>query len=376
MKNVRLLWVAYGAPGTALASDAKAVLHDLQESNLNGSPVTVVGWDANSQRFVVKQSDGSSIKVRASTLRPAAYPVSLPDWANAESPFGPLPVDVALTAAHCLPARGIASLSSTCRALRVALWLRPEADPFWELILVRGFGRKAVEVAQRARPVTGVSLFRGARALRQLFRESFEVVRGGIQEQRGMEVVACPCMRELHDAGSAAQAVIRRCAGPQLEEAVSMLDTPLPEMAVRLVPGGSLAQRVAMTVTELPMDLWDELQGERESRISAIIGYLDRLHSGLLRAVRAAGFRTLAMPTLCTGGIGMPAHLVAIAAVKAAQRDFCEHPNDPIWVRVACYEIEHIPAFNMIKEEVLRNFFVPEEVDRNFMAVLSGDAGS
>ena len=50
---------------------------------------------------------------------------------------------------------------------------------------------------------------------------------------------------------------------------------------------------------------------------------------------RAAGYRSVSMPTLCTGGIGIPVQFVAVAAVRSVYWDFCAHPTAPLsrqWV--------------------------------------------
>eukprot|EP00401_Gymnodinium_catenatum_P033808 CAMPEP_0117593672 /NCGR_PEP_ID=MMETSP0784-20121206/72767_1 /TAXON_ID=39447 /ORGANISM="" /LENGTH=76 /DNA_ID=CAMNT_0005395629 /DNA_START=48 /DNA_END=275 /DNA_ORIENTATION=+ len=76
------------------------------------------------------------------------------------------------------------------------------------------------------------------------------------------------------------------------------------------------------------------------------------------------------MPTLCTGGMGIPAHIVAVAAVRAAHLDFIEHPTDPIRVRVACFDPRHMRAFLTIKDDVLQHFFRPDEAERTVRAPL------
>merc|ERR1712107_385013 len=98
-----------------------------------------------------------------------------------------------------------------------------------------------------------------------------------------------------------------------------------------------------------------------------IMGYLRTLHDNLVRAVREAGLRRLAMPTLCTGGVRMPPVLVAVAATRAVLDDFCQHPADPLRVRVACFERDHAPAFTEVKDEVIRHLFAPEIAERTFM---------
>lgn len=189
----------------------------------------------------------------------------------------------------------------------------------------------------------------------------------------GADVVACPVLRNLNNAGVGAQGAVRAAAGHELEMGISELTMPLPELSSTLVPGGTLAKRVALTVTEPPVWLWESMQGggPRE-HIESMLAFLGQIHENLLKTVREAGFRFLAMPTLCTGGMGMPVHLVAIAALRAVRRDFCEHPNDPIKVRVACYEIEHMSAFNTIKDELLQHFYSPAIAECILMSSLHG----
>ena len=92
-----------------------------------------------------------------------------------------------------------------------------------------------------------------------------------------------------------------------LANALNAIETPLRSMSVTLVPGGSIARVVAMVVTEPPMDMHMQTDLSRH--------FLLALHTELLDVVRRAGLRRLAMPTLCTGGIGMPPDLVAEAIV-------------------------------------------------------------
>jgi len=99
-----------------------------------------------------------------------------------------------------------------------------------------------------------------------------------------------------------------------------------------------------------------------EDGINGVLGWLGILHTELLKEVRNAGYRTVALPTLATGGIRMPPHMVAIAAVEAIHRDFVAHPADPLRLRIACFEAEHLRTFETIKTEMLDNFYRPEEV--------------
>merc|ERR1719265_2772578 len=85
------------------------------------------------------------------------------------------------------------------------------------------------------------------------------------------------------------------------------------------------------------------------------------LHMDLIKATRQGGYRSLAMPTLATGGQGIPPHIVAIGALQAIHSDILEHPSDPMRVRIACFEAHHIPTFNSVKDEVLLRFYQPDE---------------
>lgn len=371
MVNMKqMLWEAYGPHLGALGADAQVVLQGLQSrADLNGACGKIIKWDGLSGRFIVAV-DGAEqgIKVKATNLSIKGF-IGSPAWIHIESHpghdshFGVLPPDITLSAACFLRPRCVASLSAGCRSLRSALWHRSDAEPLWEKLLVRRFGSYAVDVAKRVKPdVVGPSLYRTARGLRHLFREAFEVVRGGVDANaNGFEVVACPVVRELILGGFGAQAAVRRAGGPVLEQAIAQIQAPVPELSTTLVDGGALAPWVALTVTQPPRDLWTSLSGTREEAVRSILGFLESMHDNLLKAVRDAGLRSLAMPTLCTGGMGMPAHLVAISAVQAVHKDFCEHPADPIRVRVACYEVDHIPAFNSIKDAVYEQFYMPQE---------------
>lgn len=370
--GAKYLWVAYGPlKGGVLLADAEVVLHGLHaRPQLNQKSGKLMGWDGTTGRFKVVVASGERVKVKPANIR-ARGSEAQPSWECLEGNLM-LPMDIMLSTAYFLTARTVAAFSSSSRAARAGLWLRPAAEALWEALLVRQLGPSAIDISRHARPSSaGPSLYRGARALRDVFRVALEVVRGGVHtESGGAEVVACPVIRNLHNAGVGAQGAVRQAAGRELEEAIALLAKPVAELSVTLVPGGALAKRVALTVTEPPLDLWGAMQGGLRDQLQGILAFLERLHGNLLRAVREAGFRSLAMPTLCTGGVGMPAHLVAIAALRAVHRDFCEHPSDPIRVRVACFEPEHVPAFNTIKDHVLEHFYMPELADSIIMTSL------
>lgn len=376
MVGLRLLWAAYGpSDGGVLPPCGAAILQGLQgRAELNGVSVKVLRWDGDSRRFIVKLDDcrDEIIRVKASSLRATGYGPDVP-WANCEGDLGGrLTVDLLITVSLRLGARSAAALSGTSRALRAGLWLRPEARPLWEALLSRSYGKEAVEVARRARSdAVGPALFRCARSLRQIFHFSLEVVRGGVHERAtGMQVVACPVLRHLQNVGIGAQGAVRRAAGPALEAAVAKLELPVPERSVTLVPGGDLAEFVALTVTEPPFELTTMMGGGPTEITRAVLDFLERLHANLFSVVRANGLRSVAMPTLCTGGMGMHATLVAIAAVRAARKDFCAHPADPLSLRFACYEADHVPSFNTIKDVVLQHFYAPEVADESLETCL------
>lgn len=385
MVSGRTLWECFGPPGApVLRADGQAVLLGLKaRPELNGRLVVVRGWDGPSGRFEVggpgsKEAAGG-FKVKAANLQPPAAAPQPAGWELCApgGAFGPLPPDVVFAVAHCLWVRGVADLAAAARAARHVLWVQPESRDLWRRLLARRFGEAAAEVAHRARPgVEGPALFRTARALRLLFRDRLEVVLGSVVEQaRGADVVACPVMRHLESYGLGAQGAVRQAAGPDLEAAVDALEKPVGELSVTLVPGGSLAPWVALTVTQPPSEFFagaaDSPGSRRSAALAALVRYVRRLHANLLAAVRAKGLRFLAMPTLCTGGLGIPAPLVAVAAVLAVQEDFAGHPADALRVRVACYEREHAPAFREVQEEVLDQFFAPEQAQQLLMDALS-----
>merc|ERR1739845_235713 len=71
--------------------------------------------------------------------------------------------------------------------------------------------------------------------------------------------------------------------------------------------------------------------------------FLLDLHRRLFAAVRGAGHRSLALPTLGTGGMGYPPEVVCKAAARAAAEDFAMHPSDAIRYRVCCFDRRHLP---------------------------------
>lgn len=373
----RTLWECYGPVDcSVLAKDGQALLRNLKaRPELNGSVVNVKRWDGQAGRFEV-QLDGSDegLKVRPSNLEAPRPPLAAADWAAGESHFGDMPADVGLAVAHFLRVRCAAQLASASRAVRITLWLQQDAKDLWHGLLVRRFGKRATEAILRARPgVEGPAMYRTARALRLVFKAYVEIVPGSVAEQAdGMEVVACPVMRSLLNVGVGAQGAVRRAAGAALEAAVQRLETPVGQLSVTLVPGGALAEKVALTVTEPPDDLMNSMQeGSLRDQVLSVVAYITRLHANLFRTVREGGFRSLALPTLATGGMGIPPPLVAVAAFRALHQDYCLHPDDPLRVRVACFDREEIQTFYTVKEEAFRHLFAPEQAERIVMSLLA-----
>ncbi|CAJ1444671.1 unnamed protein product, partial [Effrenium voratum] len=135
---------------------------------------------------------------------------------------------------------------------------------------------------------------------------------------------------------------------------------------VTLVHGGALSDKMALTLTEVPSNVMQTFRvfhaGETE-RWDSLMAWLDRLHDALISKVREAGYRSLSMPTLCTGGVGIPVQFVAVAAARSVYRDFTAHPADPMRVRICCFEQGHLRIVRAIKEEVMDNFYRPEAAE-------------
>mmetsp|Transcript_63235 Transcript_63235/g.150819 ORF Transcript_63235/g.150819 Transcript_63235/m.150819 type:complete len:394 (+) Transcript_63235:52-1233(+) len=367
LAHPQILWECFAMPGAAvLRKDCQVVLRDSEAyPHLNGEQVKILNWDGLSTSFVVEHpSLDGAIKVKAAQLQTINQTLDSRQWLSSDVQFGCLPQDVAFSVAYWLSARMVAALSTTCRAFRTALWLQPDTAHLWEVLVARGLGEAAADMAQALRPgVSGPSLHRTARAARYLFKSVFRVRQGGVDRQTGnAEVVACPCVRHLTNVGVGAQGAIRRRAGPALEAAVAKLPIPVPELSATLVPGGEIAKYVAMTVTEPPQRILLRVS-PMQDHARLIMGWLDEIHVNLLKVVREAGLRSIAMPTLCTGGFGVPPHLVALAAVRAARQDFFAHPTDPVQVQVSCYEASHMPAVETIRDEVYDRLYMPSFVE-------------
>ncbi|CAE7846665.1 unnamed protein product, partial [Symbiodinium sp. KB8] len=206
-----------------------------------------------------------------------------------------------------------------------------------------------------------------ARGLKRLFDKSFELLEGGVDcNAKGFTVVACPVARNLVNMDVGAQGAVRRAAGDELEEAVAQLQRNWEPTPVTFVTGGRLSEKVALTLTEIPssvLRVFQNWQSDEEDRHTALMSWLDELHDSLLSAVRAAGHRTLAMPTLCTGGIGIPVQFVGVAVARSVYRDFLAHPTDPLRVRICCFEPGHLHMVRAIKDEIVDNFYRPETAE-------------
>lgn len=370
------VWNSFGPEHGALRQTCTAIVHSLVACpELNGQEVQVLGWNGIAQRMIVKHDDGSpagrSVKVKSSKVKAVGH-TELEPWPDCDDFFGPLPLDVSLSVARNLGAATVAAFSTVSRALRRALWLQSEAHALWTQLLLQQEGESALAVVRQTRQgqqvLLGPTLLRTAFGLRQLFRSYFEVVPGGVDiVAGGFEVVACPCIRDMQNVGVGAQGAIRRRAGRALEEAVQKVPKPVGESSVTLVPGGNLSFRVAMTVTQPPACFWMSFQLYRseEERLRSIMVFLNRIHTNLFTEVRKAGLRSIAMPALCTGGIGIPVEMVAFAAVQVARKDFLANPSDPIRVRVACYESEHMPSFLKNRDNIVRDLFAPGGSDED-----------
>mmetsp|Transcript_42324 Transcript_42324/g.76780 ORF Transcript_42324/g.76780 Transcript_42324/m.76780 type:complete len:396 (+) Transcript_42324:67-1254(+) len=362
----RVLWECYAsAEAGILDKSCHATLDGLKnKTELNLEQVKIVNWDGLSHCFMVMvEQSGQHIKAKPCYLRSSCAGYDCSSWAVSDAQLGCLPQDVALNVAYWLPVRIVAALSGASRTFRSALWLQADSAHLWESLARRSLGEEAAGTAKRLRPgVQGAVLFRTARAARYLWKSAFRVKGGGVHRETGnAEVVACPCLRHLTNAGVGAQGAIRRRAGKVLEDAVAKLEIPVPELSVTLVPGGEVAKYVAMTVTEPPARVLVRVRQQDQARV--IMSWLDEIHMNLLQEVRKAGLRSVAMPTLCTGGFGVPPHFVAIAAVRALRNDFFAHLDDPLQVQVSCFECTHIPVVETMRDEVYEKLYTPNCVD-------------
>ena len=166
------------------------------------------------------------------------------------------------------------------------------------------------------------------------------------------DVMACPMVQDLGPAHMGAQAAVRFHAGNDLEDHIENMEryfmmrntAPwaenqgpgnrfrcVPLASVVLGPGASLCPRVALTITQPP---WN-------ADVHGLKVHIFRAVSSLLSAVRATTYRRLALPTLGTGGMGIPCTLVVDATFEALRADFASHPRDPVQMTLACFEEGH-----------------------------------
>eukprot|EP00930_Biecheleria_cincta_P001433 TRINITY_DN102577_c0_g1_i1.p1 TRINITY_DN102577_c0_g1~~TRINITY_DN102577_c0_g1_i1.p1 ORF type:complete len:336 (+),score=51.21 TRINITY_DN102577_c0_g1_i1:148-1155(+) len=264
--------------------------------------------------------------------------------------FFNLASDAIIGVAQWLGPKGTAGLGCIARSIRAQLQAEGDAglSKTWQRWLDDDFGPTAQQVAQRActpedtesRYLGPAQLYHLCFALRRRLDEHLEVVRGSVAEEAGgAECVACPVLTHLFDAGIGAQGAVRQAAGQRLEKFIEHLrklrgsPVPLQPGEVVLAPGGNLAKSVALVVTEPPEDAgWTRL---------SLAALLLETHRRLVCAVRRSGYRSVALPTLGTGGMGYPVSLVCAAVAKAVAEDFARHPSEPLRVRVCCFERHH-----------------------------------
>ena len=224
--------------------------------------------------------------------------------------------------ASTLPkAQNLLALSSTSWTLRRAL-IGPDSATAWDALAARAYGAQCIELTRRAHwwqpPPSGLALYRGCAAFLRAVEASVVAVDGSVVDQcGGCEVVACPCLPGLEDFGFGAQGAIRDAAGDGLERELRALrrDAPggLPLLSTTVVGGGDLCPLVAMVCTVADDAIYTDFAQSEEAmravsarqamlRVQEIIA--ERLHTNLFKAVRARGARSIAMPTLGTGGQG------------------------------------------------------------------------
>mmetsp|Transcript_43914 Transcript_43914/g.122133 ORF Transcript_43914/g.122133 Transcript_43914/m.122133 type:complete len:315 (-) Transcript_43914:135-1079(-) len=253
---------------------------------------------------------------------------------------------------RALSVESLLSLSAAFSTARCVLWTSPEAIGLCEQLASQELHAQVLSSAReslaRACSTGGpasycATLVRACLRATRL-RRCVEVVSGSVADinRAGspvaglVEAVACPCRSDLLDLGIGAQAAIRYAAGQELERAINNIKRRegfQPEASVRIVPGGELAAHVAVTITEVP-------PGAHQC-CEVADRFLAELHGNLLRAVRVAGLRSLALPTLCTGGQGLDPRRVCTAAARSMLQDFCKHPAQQLRVVVCCFEPAH-----------------------------------
>lgn len=230
-----------------------------------------------------------------------------------------------------------ASASRDCKEAA----LGSESSPSWHLRTSLAFGPGAPALSDEQ--TTGFSLYVVAAQALLAYGESLEVVAGSVTDRaERVSVVVCPVLRCLRDLQIGAQHAIRKAAGKPLEDFIAATVAArrtiyssaelrdrrgiLEEGEALLAPGGALAPHVLLIPTEIDWGL----------------GALAQLHRRVFAAVRGAGFRSLVMPTLCTGGQGVPAEIVVKVLASVVAEDLIAHRGDPLKVRVACFDARHV----------------------------------
>ena len=271
-----------------------------------------------------------------------------------------LPAELVAAIASTLPkAQNLLALSSTSWTLRRAL-IGPDSATAWDALAARAYGAQCIELTRRAQPPpSGIALYRGCAAFLRAVEASVVAVDGSVVDQcGGCEVVACPCLPGLDDFGFGAQGAIRDAAGDGLERELRALrrDAPggLSLLSTTVVGGGDLCPLVAMVCTVADDAIYTDFAQSEEAmravsarqamlRVQEIIA--ERLHTNLFKAVRARGARSIAMPTLGTGGQGLHPESVAAGLGRALAEDVLAHPGELLRVRVACFDRSHAPIF-------------------------------
>ena len=172
----------------------------------------------------------------------------------------------------------------------------------------------------------------------KLFRKTLSIARGSVADRKVfggdvVEVVACPCRSDLKNMGFGAQNAIIKAAGPSLVRSIADLSRPRKDGSATLVSGGDLAKYVAVTITQLP-DWADADEAQT-------LAWLTNMHANILSGVRDQGCHSLAIPTLCTGGMGVNPELVCAGVAAAMVQDFNDHPLDPLHVVIWCFDEKH-----------------------------------
>ena len=220
-------------------------------------------------------------------------------------------------------------------------------------------------------PYRGIRLYEEGVRLRQRLAAAFEVVQGAVdKEVGGCEMLVCPCLRDpRHYTPYGAQGAIRRSGGAALEAAIRENLPAMDVLSVEVVPGGNAAKYVAMTVTQPPERMYDDRSFANHSnpnaaKLEAIKEFLRDLHRKVLAAARAGGYNGVALPTLCTGGIGINAKLVCNALADSVLEDFVAHRGQQqrrdvpaLRIRLACFEREHFFLAQIAKMNMLAGMY-------------------